>query len=109
MGPAWLVVIALAAPPPTPEVMRAGKAAYEQTCAACHGMTGEGNGPVGFALKPPPRNFTKDPFKAGDSVEQIFQTITNGLPNSSMGGFPKLDEAQRWALAYYVRAFRPKP
>ena len=97
-----------AAPPSSPKLLETGKSVYEQTCAACHGVTGEGNGPVAFALKPPPRNFTKDPFKAGDSVEQIFATLTNGLPDTTMVGFPKLAEADRWALAYYVRGFRPK-
>jgi high-affinity iron transporter len=100
--------VAVAMPMPTPELMKAGRAVYEQACAPCHGVTGEGNGPVAFAIKPPPRNFTKDPFKAGDSVEQIFATITNGLPNTKMVGYPQLEERDRWALAYYVRSFRPK-
>ena len=104
---AMLVLVVAAAPPATPDVLKRGKAVYEQTCAACHGATGEGNGPVAFALKPPPRNFTKDPFKAGDTVEKIFATVTNGLPGTSMVGYPTLAEAERWALAYYVRGFRP--
>jgi high-affinity iron transporter len=100
------------APGETPQLLAAGKAAFEGSaagCAACHGLTGEGNGPVAFAIKPPPRNFTKDPFKNGDGVEQIFTTITLGLPNTKMVGYPGLPEADRWALAYYVRTFRPKP
>lgn len=93
-------------PAPTPELMKTGKAVYQINCAACHGVTGEGNGPVAFAVKPPPRNFVKEPFKAGDAVDQIFKTVTTGLPNTKMVGYPNLDEQQRWALAYYVRAFR---
>lgn len=57
-------------------------------------------------MKPPPRNFKKDPFKAGDTVEQIFNTVTNGLSKTKMVGYPQLPEEHRWALAYYVRAFR---
>jgi high-affinity iron transporter len=104
-----LGALALAAPPaPTPKLLATGKAVYELNCAACHGVTGEGNGPVAFAVKPPPRNFVKDDFKAGDSVDAIFKTISTGLPNTKMVGYPQIKDVDRWAVAYYVRAFRPK-
>lgn len=96
-------------PRSTPDLLAAGKATYEGSaagCAACHGVTGEGNGPVAFAIKPPPRNFVRDEFKGGASVEQIFTTITLGLPGTRMVGYPQLSAAQRWALAYYVLSFR---
>ena len=99
------------APPSSPQLLERGRLAYEGTtagCSACHGLTGEGNGPVAFAIKPPPRNFKVDPFKSGDTVEQIFTTITIGLPGTKMVGYPQLSEDDRWALAYYVRSFRPK-
>jgi mono/diheme cytochrome c family protein len=102
-----LVARAFAAPPaPAPALLSMGKTQYEANCAACHGATGEGDGPVAFAVKPPPRNFRKDPFKAGDAVPQIFVTVTNGLSNTRMVGYPQLKEEERWALAYYVRALR---
>ena len=110
-----LVVLAAHAlaktPEQTPQLVERGRLAYEGTtagCSACHGLTGEGNGPVAFAIKPPPRNFKVDAFKGGDSVEQIFTTITLGLPGTKMVGYPQLAEDDRWALAYYVRSFRPK-
>jgi high-affinity iron transporter len=96
-------------PARTPELLATGKAAYEGSaagCFACHGLTGEGNGPVAFAIKPPPRNFVVDDFKGGDKVENVFTTITLGLPGTKMVGYPQLPEADRWALAYYVLAFR---
>jgi mono/diheme cytochrome c family protein len=105
-----IAATALAGPPrPTKALLAAGKAVYEGAagCVACHGVTGEGNGPVAFAIKPPPRNFVRDAFKAGDTVEQVFRTITNGLPNTRMVGYPNLAEADRWALASYVVSFRP--
>ena len=95
-----------AAPAPTPKLLEAGRQVYDVNCAACHGVTGQGDGPVAFAVKPPPRNLVKDPFKAGDRVEQIFRTVTDGLPNTRMVGYPHIEEIDRWALAYYVRAFR---
>lgn len=96
-------------PSSSPALLATGKAVYEGSaagCAACHGLTGEGNGPVAFAIKPAPRNFVTDPFKAGDSVDQVFATITRGLADTRMVGFPQLPEAERWALAYYVVRFR---
>lgn len=112
---AALVATVAAAPakPParTPALLATGKAVYEGTkagCAACHGVTGEGNGPVAFAVKPPPRNLVKEPFKNGDSVERIYDTVTNGLPNTRMVGYPNLSDDERWALAYYVREFRAR-
>ncbi|HSD88351.1 MAG TPA: cytochrome c [Kofleriaceae bacterium] len=99
--------VAIAAPPaPTPKLLETGKSVYNINCAACHGEAGDGKGPVAFSIKPPPRNFKKDPFKAGDGVGEIFKTVTSGLPNTKMVGYPQLTEEQRWALAYYVRAFR---
>lgn len=96
-------------PPRTPALLAQGKAVYEGSaagCAACHGVTGEGNGPVAFAIKPPPRNFVTEELKAGDKVENVFTTITLGLTGTRMVGYPQLPEADRWALAYYVLAFR---
>ena len=90
-------------PMPSPALIAKGKTTYEGAgCAACHGVTGEGNGPVAFALKPPPRNLVKDPFKGGEALEQVFATITNGLANTKMVGYPKLEELDRWAIAYYI-------
>ena len=34
-----------------------GKKLYEQNCMPCHGPKGDGKGPAGALLKPPPRDF----------------------------------------------------
>jgi len=98
------------APALTPEVLKNGKSVYEGAagCVACHGASGRGDGPVAFALNPRPRDFTREPFKQGDSVEQVFATLTTGLAGTKMPGFPQIKEPDRWALAYYVVSFRPK-
>jgi high-affinity iron transporter len=107
----FVCAVAVAATPASsPKLLERGKLVYETDggCAACHGVTGEGNGQVAFALNPKPRNFTKDPFKGGELPEQVFATLTNGLPKTTMVGFPQIKPADRWALAYYVLTFRPK-
>jgi high-affinity iron transporter len=104
-----LAPVAYADPPaPTPQLLELGRQVYAINCAACHGEKGDGKGPVAFSINPPPRNFQKDPFKAGDTVPQIFATVTNGLANTKMVGYKQLPEEQRWALAFVVRAFRIK-
>ncbi len=41
----------------------AGKVIYDANCMSCHGATGKGDGPVGKALTPPPRDFSQGEFK----------------------------------------------
>lgn len=41
----------------------AGKVAFDTNCALCHGEKGDAKTPMGEALQPPPRDFTKAEFK----------------------------------------------
>ncbi|HEX8818445.1 MAG TPA: c-type cytochrome [Archangium sp.] len=95
-----------AAPKSTPALVEKGKTSYARNCLACHGETGDGNGPTGRFLNPKPRDF-KGPFKKGNKPEEIFNTISTGLPGSAMVPFAGLPEEERWALTYYVLSFQP--
>src|SRR4026208_1666412 len=62
-----------------------GKAVYEQHCAACHGVNGDGNGPASVWLFPKPRNFSAGLFKIQSTPpgspptdEDLFQTARGG-------------------------------
>ena len=46
------------APAKAPDLARA-KVLFEANCAACHGATGRGDGPLGAKLDPPPIAFTR--------------------------------------------------
>lgn len=96
-------------PKKTPELLEAGKKVYEVNCLMCHGEKGDGTGPVGLALVPKPRDFAKEPFKQGTKPEQVFLSITGGVKDTPMVGYPQLSEADRWALTYFVLEMVPKP
>ncbi|MEK6705968.1 MAG: cytochrome c [Bdellovibrionota bacterium] len=94
------------APQSSPELLAKGKAVYTINCLPCHGENGDGNGPAGAVMNPKPRNFNIDKFKGGEKPEQIFKTITSGLPNTSMATFGHLPEEDRWALVYHILSYR---
>ena len=93
------------APKATAELLAKGRAAFETTCTTCHGTSGDGKGPAGMYLTPPPRHFGVDPFKQGDSIDAIFSTLQSGVPGTAMVSFAHLPEDERWALAWYVSHF----
>jgi len=87
-----------------------GKLVYEQHCAACHGVNGDGNGPAAVWVFPKPRNFSDGLFKIHSTPsgslpteEDLFQTITRGMPGSSMPSFTYLTEQQRRDAVQYVK------
>ena len=100
------------APKKTPELLTRGKKLFEQSCAACHGSKGDGKGPAGAVLKPPPNDFQKPlkewPYTKGD-LQKIFEVISKGIPNSSMVAWAQYSEQERWALTYTVVEFSASP
>ena len=52
----------------------AGEVIFVTNCATCHGTSGKGDGPVGKALTPTPRDFTTGDFK--------FDTDEDGTPGT---------------------------
>ena len=94
------------APALTAELATKGRATFLASCAVCHGDKGAGDGPTGMYLNPPPRNFAKDAFRQGDSVESIFATLQTGVAGTPMVAFPQLSEEDRWAVSWYVAHFR---
>jgi mono/diheme cytochrome c family protein len=54
-----------------------GRAAYLQYCASCHGLTGDGNGPMARILTTPPANLRRLSERYGNPLpeKQIAQFI----------------------------------
>jgi mono/diheme cytochrome c family protein len=101
---------AIAEPLSAERHLQAGQAVYLQHCAACHGVNGDGSGPASVWLFPRPRNFNAGLFKikstpgtALPTDEDLFNTVTRGMPGSSMPSFTYLTEVDRQAAVQYVK------
>lgn len=87
----------------------AGKQLYTQHCAACHGETGDGNGPAARFLYPKPRNFSEAKFRLATTAnsmptdDDLMRVITRGMPGSAMFPYGHLNEGERKNLVAYVR------
>jgi cytochrome c oxidase cbb3-type subunit 2 len=86
-----------------------GRKVYEENCIGCHGTEGLGNGTAAAYLNPLPRNFQANRFKFRSTEpghlpteDDLFRTVTYGLPGSSMPGFPLLAEGKRRDVVAYV-------
>ena len=102
-------------PPPSPKLLALGKQIYNQQCAACHGVQGRGDGEAAYLLYPKPRNFVAANYRLVSTWDRVptdqdlFNTITRGMPGSAMPSWGHLPVAQRWALVYYVKSLSEKP
>ena len=88
---------------------------FRKQCAQCHGITGDGLGPTAALLDPYPRDFRRGTFKFKNaaygnrpSIEDLIQTITYGVPGTSMPAMANLKRSKHYAddipvLARYVR------
>lgn len=91
---------------PTAQDIDSGKKLFRQNCASCHGATGEGDGPAGANLFPPPANVvaaSKSPM-ASDSY--LLWTISEGgaPTGSAMPPFKHtLTEDEIWKVIAYLR------
>ena len=95
----------------------AGKAVFMANCMSCHGMTGKGDGPVGSALNPPPRDFSTGSFKydtdkdstAGADVD-LTAVIKKGAAafggSPMMAPWPTLTDAQIADVIAYIRSLK---
>ena len=85
----------------TPDLSTA-RALYMEQCSGCHGMTGQGDGPLAASLDPPPTDFTERERYRDRTLLGLYNTITQGLEGTAMQSYASLSEAQRWALAFYT-------
>lgn len=93
-----------------------GKVIFEKRCYYCHGFEGGGDGPVVPRLDPKPRNFRDahfkfrtTPFNTLPTEDDLFRTISKGIPGTAMPFFSTLlsDSELRDVIAY-IKTFNER-
>ncbi len=82
-----------------------GSRLFAQSCASCHGITGDGHGPDAAKLATPPIAFTDAERARQRSVFALYQVISQGIDGTAMQSFADLPNDQRWALAFRAGSF----
>lgn len=90
-----------------PSSIAAGRKIYEKQadppCQLCHGVKGDGQGPLAKQFDPPPRNFACAETVNGIPDGQLFWIVQNGSPGTAMPSFHALRDAEIWQLVSYLR------
>ncbi len=92
--------------PRRPPSLADGETLWRANCASCHGPSGDGQGPAGKGLQPPPADFHAERVMGGLTPYQAFNTLSYGVTGTAMVAFPQLSEDQRWALSFFVFTHR---
>lgn len=90
---------------PDMELLALGRKNFQITCAACHGLAGDGQSmvAVNMALMPPP-SFHSEKLRSREDG-YLYQVISNGygvMPPFAFRFTPK----DRWAIVAYIRALQ---
>ncbi|MCX7608163.1 MAG: cytochrome c [Anaerolineales bacterium] len=95
-------------PIPADEISLArGAQLYNIHCSHCHGLTGQGDGPIApFLEKRKPANLTSDVVQ-NKSDGALFLVISNGVPGSMPALNENLTVRDRWDVVNYIRTLKP--
>ncbi|MFM7035308.1 MAG: c-type cytochrome [Planctomycetia bacterium] len=90
--------------------LKLGHQVYTAQCAGCHGTTGDGKGPAGQYLNPPPRDYRNGVFKFTSTPrgekprrEDLRRILRYGARGTSMPAFRFLPQEETEAVIDYVQ------
>ncbi len=90
----------------------AGKVVYDRWCAECHGETGQGDGSAAASMLPRPRDFAQALYQIRTTGSGQIPTdadirfaIENGLPGTTMPGWPNLTDQEIDDVIVYLKSF----
>ena len=89
--------------------LKHGQDVYMKRCVQCHGVSGDGNGPVAASLYPRPRDyrrgifkFTSTPYGSRPRREDLIATLNRGIVGTSMPAFNLLPKKDIESVVDYV-------
>ncbi len=91
---------------------KAGKVLYDRNCSQCHGAAGDGKGYAAPRMQPQPRDFTSGKFKlrttpsgALPTDDDLRKVIRDGMPYTTMIGWPNFSDQDVDNLIFYIKTF----
>ncbi len=107
-------------PTPTPSLppaglsLQTGRSLFQEHCANCHGLRGQGDGPQAVALRariPDARlDLTGSLAERTASLRDWFQVVTQGRADRGMPPWSNaLSESERWAVVLYAWSLAAPP
>lgn len=86
------------------QLLKRGQKMFNQTCAACHALQGDGSGLVGRRLMVKPTSLHSE-YMYGLPPGHYFDVIGNGI--RTMQGYKHMiSPKDRWAITAYVRSLQ---
>ncbi len=100
--------VELSKTPTEPVSLENGRNLYMNNCKICHGVSGQGDGPIAEQLDPKPAVLA-DPNITGNKLSKPydnFQIINVGIAGTAMVGWgDQFKENEIWDLTYFIRTF----
>lgn len=88
--------------PPNPDSLSIGTRVYAETCTACHGSLGRGDGPAAAGLDPAPADLIVHVPLHSDRT--LFDFIHDGIGGTSMVGLgERYTDAEIWHVINYIK------
>ena len=92
------------------ETLETGRSLYNQNCAACHGETGQGDGPAASGLATAPPAFADPAYLFTRRDDVLYAKIRRGGMGTGMPNFGTVfTPEETWALVAYLRSLSSGP
>jgi mono/diheme cytochrome c family protein len=95
--------------------LEAGGRAYMKACRPCHGVLGDGKGPQGVGMDPPPRDLRLGIVAFGSAPagslwrdEDLVRVVRGGLAGTGMRAWTDVSDEDLAAIVQFVKTLAPR-